>query len=308
MRKDVQFGLTIGGSLAAILVIWVSLVDFKGSKKVQDVSLAPATMPSDASASSSQTVAPPIDLTTPSGPATQPANVADSSTSSTGQDWNRLLQTGGAPSLSASTPARSTQPTVALNTLGSSAPIDVAPPATLTPGSLLAGPTTKPSSVGGLASAITSGRTHKVVAGESLYTIAAAVYGDGHYFARIEDANPNVNSNRLRIGTVLIIPDTDAVGSPEVQQASATSTSPTTLVSMTSAKPGATADIDPAKSYRVQPSDTLMGIARKLYGNGQDWQKIYDANKDVIGANPARLKVNMVLRLPVVPTAVSSTN
>jgi nucleoid-associated protein YgaU len=301
MRKDVQFGLTIGGSLAAILVIWVSLVDFKGSKKVQDVSLAPATMPSDATASAPQNVAPPIDLTTPSGPATQPASVADSSTSTTGQDWNRLLQTGNAPTLSATTPEATTQPALASAMLGSSSPLDAAPPAGITPDSLLASPSTRPSS----AMASTGGRTHKVVAGESFFTIAVAVYGDGHYFSRIEDANPNVNPNRLKIGTVLVIPSIDGPIAHPSQ--SAASTSGTATLASASLKPGATADLDPSKSYRVQPSDTLMGIARKLYGDGQEWQKIYDANKDVIGANPARLKVNMVLRLPVEPTVVSAT-
>jgi len=185
-------------------------------------------------------------------------------------------------------------------TVGSSAPLDVAPPAGLTPDSLLAAPATRPSSA-----TASTGRTHKVAAGESFFTIAAAVYGDGHYFSRIEDANPNVNPNRLKIGTVLVIPDIDGAIAHPTQSAV---TSGTATLASASLKPGATADLDPSKSYRVQPSDTLMGIARKLYGDGQEWQKIYDANKDVIGGNPARLKVNMVLRLPVEPTVASTTN
>jgi nucleoid-associated protein YgaU len=132
--------------------------------------------------------------------------------------------------------------------------------------------------------------THKVLPGESFFTIALKVYGDSKYFTRLEDANPTVTPNRLRVGTLIVVPDLKELvaGRPAAQTAKA---------------PGAArADVDSSKSYRVRPSDTLMAIARKLYGDGRKWETIYDANKDVIGPNPARLKVDMVLRLPQPPT------
>jgi len=51
-------------------------------------------------------------------------------------------------------------------------------------------------------------------------------------------------------------------------------------------------------TYTVQPGDTLWGIAQKLLGNGAEYMKIYEANKDVIGSNPDVIKVGQVFRIP----------
>jgi nucleoid-associated protein YgaU len=37
--------------------------------------------------------------------------------------------------------------------------------------------------------------------------------------------------------------------------------------------------------YEVEPGDNLTRIAEKICGN-DDWQKIYNENKNVIGSNP----------------------
>jgi nucleoid-associated protein YgaU len=50
-------------------------------------------------------------------------------------------------------------------------------------------------------------------------------------------------------------------------------------------------------SYTVQSGDTLWDIAKKFYGNGTDWTKIYDANKSVIGDNPDLIKPGQVLTI-----------
>lgn len=65
--------------------------------------------------------------------------------------------------------------------------------------------------------------------------------------------------------------------------------------------PGAGAASTPAQggeTYTVEPGDTLLGIAEKVYGDSTKWRRIYDANKDVIGPNPDALKVEMKLRIP----------
>jgi nucleoid-associated protein YgaU len=133
-----------------------------------------------------------------------------------------------------------------------------------------------------------SAKTHKVEAGETLYTISESVYGDSKYYLRIEEANPTVNPNKLHIGTILNVP---ALSEPLAPKTGASIGSVSTTA------------IDSSKSYRVKSSDTLMSIARRLYGDGNAWERIYSANRDVIGANPARLQVGMVLRLPEAPTA-----
>jgi nucleoid-associated protein YgaU len=44
------------------------------------------------------------------------------------------------------------------------------------------------------------------------------------------------------------------------------------------ARPGAQTQRD----YTIQSGDSLSKIARQFYGNPNDWQKIYQANKDKI--------------------------
>lgn len=48
-------------------------------------------------------------------------------------------------------------------------------------------------------------------------------------------------------------------------------------------------------AYTVARGDSLSAIGAKL---GVNWRELYDANKGVIGGNPNRLKVGMVLNLP----------
>ena len=54
------------------------------------------------------------------------------------------------------------------------------------------------------------------------------------------------------------------------------------------------------KTYVVQPGDTLSKIARDVYGNAgaTSWQRIYEANRDVIGDDPVRLRVGTTLEIP----------
>ena len=52
------------------------------------------------------------------------------------------------------------------------------------------------------------------------------------------------------------------------------------------------------KSHTVLPGDTLSKIAQKYYGSASLWQKIYQANKAVIGANPNMIKPGQKLTIP----------
>jgi LysM repeat protein len=53
----------------------------------------------------------------------------------------------------------------------------------------------------------------------------------------------------------------------------------------------------PATSYTTAPGDTLWGIAQKLYGRGDRWPVIYDANRDKI-ASPQTMAVGIQLVIP----------
>jgi uncharacterized protein YidB (DUF937 family)/LysM repeat protein len=51
------------------------------------------------------------------------------------------------------------------------------------------------------------------------------------------------------------------------------------------------------QTYTVVSGDNLSKIAKHFYGNANDWQKIYDANRDKI-SNPDLIHPGQVLRIP----------
>lgn len=53
-----------------------------------------------------------------------------------------------------------------------------------------------------------------------------------------------------------------------------------------------------AKTYTVKSGDCLWNIAKKFYGKGSDYTKIYNANKGVIGGNPNLIYSGQVLTIP----------
>lgn len=52
------------------------------------------------------------------------------------------------------------------------------------------------------------------------------------------------------------------------------------------------------KTYTVVRGDCLWNIAKKFYGNGAQYAKIYDANRGVIGGNPNLIYPGQVLTIP----------
>ena len=55
--------------------------------------------------------------------------------------------------------------------------------------------------------------------------------------------------------------------------------------------------VAPAGTYTVQPGDCLYRIARKLYGTGEEWSRLYEANRNII-RDPAWIYVGQVLKVP----------
>ncbi len=51
------------------------------------------------------------------------------------------------------------------------------------------------------------------------------------------------------------------------------------------------------RSYTVVQGDTLSKISEKVYGNRNQWQKIYEANRDRL-SSPGALKIGQQLRVP----------
>ena len=53
-----------------------------------------------------------------------------------------------------------------------------------------------------------------------------------------------------------------------------------------------------SKTYTVKSGDCLWNIAKKFYGKGSDYTKIYKANKGVIGSNPNLIYAGQVFTIP----------
>ncbi len=54
----------------------------------------------------------------------------------------------------------------------------------------------------------------------------------------------------------------------------------------------------PPETYTVVSGDCLWNIAKKYYGSGSDYTKIYEANKSTIGNNPNLIYPGQVLTIP----------
>lgn len=53
-----------------------------------------------------------------------------------------------------------------------------------------------------------------------------------------------------------------------------------------------------AQTYTVKTSDCLWKIAQRLYGDGSQYTKIYNANKKTIGNNPNKIYPGQILTIP----------
>ena len=96
----------------------------------------------------------------------------------------------------------------------------------------------------------------------------------------------------------------NANGRPAIVVPTPAAASSVIAVSSPSAVPssvvaGATpAPVTAATEYVVQPGDTLRSIALDEYGDAEQWQRIYQANRATIGPNPDALVAGTTLQIP----------
>jgi nucleoid-associated protein YgaU len=55
--------------------------------------------------------------------------------------------------------------------------------------------------------------------------------------------------------------------------------------------------VETGRSYTVKKGDSLSKIAKREYGDAQQWHRIYEANRDTI-KDPDLIYPGQVLRLP----------
>jgi nucleoid-associated protein YgaU len=115
---------------------------------------------------------------------------------------------------------------------------------------------------------------YRVRDGDTLYAIAVQKYGDASYVQDILQANRGLTSR--------IVPGQEIRLPPRREEASA-----------------APAQEQP-KIYVVQHGETLISIARRLYGDSAMYVKIFELNRDKL-TSPDRVPEGTVLRLPPPP-------
>lgn len=312
MRKDVRFGLAIGGVLLAVIVVYMLSVR---SKPVQT---AAEPTPAVEQSASVDTPPPPADTANeqprtgtevagaqgndPFATAVTPNNAGPAVSATPNDprsvtDWNQLLATGQQPPTVTSTPSGTEAPPAGSTTgitegmpAGNGSNVAAANTPAATDGSSSQAPATGSGQANG-------NRTYKVQKGDTLSSIAKSIYGSANYYPHILRANPGLDPHKLRPGMVINLPDPQQV----VPHGSDATTGPGQAPS-THSQP----TVDAARQYRVQEGDSLYKISVKLYGNGGYVDKIYEKNKQSIGADPARLKVGMVLELPEAPTVAQA--
>jgi len=121
---------------------------------------------------------------------------------------------------------------------------------------------------------------YTVQPGDTLWKISEKFYGSGEFWERIYLVNTDViqSPDRIYVGQVLKIylsPDGSIITVPNDNDAGNAS----------------------AVYYTVAPGDTLWKIAKKYYGNGRLWRRIYEANTAVI-SDPERLYVGWIIVVP----------
>lgn len=163
-------------------------------------------------------------------------------------------------------------------------------------------------------------KRHDVREGESAFSIARSVYGDGTLWPKLRDYNKGkiADNGAMRSGVTLMLPPRDvllgeAVLSPEARL-NPQPTVPGAKPGPTPAKPdsrdarpgrdtrvaGGTRPAVPGarsafSTYTVKKGDVLEQVARRTLGSAGRWRDIADANR---GVDPNSLKVGQQLRIP----------
>lgn len=75
------------------------------------------------------------------------------------------------------------------------------------------------------------------------------------------------------------------------------SVDPSIAPSQTQAAAATAVEGGASRTYKVQPGDTLSKIAKQFYGNANDYNRIFEANRDQL-QNPDKIQVGQDLVIP----------
>jgi len=164
---------------------------------------------------------------------------------------------------------------------------DAAPPSSATPPGLpqppVDGPTRPPDDVRGqeVQKPFVDERNENSVivrSGDTLFDIVSKHYGDQSYMNEVLVANPGLNPSHLRPGQKIVLPPKATLDRRGQSKAAG----------------------DDPKIYVVKDQDSLISIARHMYGDSAMANEIFKINRDLL-RTPEALRPGMRLRLPPPP-------
>ena len=135
--------------------------------------------------------------------------------------------------------------------------------------------------------------------GDTFYSIARNVYGNVRYCKEIMKANPAVGADHLRPGMTIALPERIA----GTRSSSDASDGGSASNHRAAAKP--LPPVNATTEYRVQGNDSLYKISMRLYKTPNKMDAIYQLNREAIGPDQDRLKLNMILKLPDPPVTAN---
>lgn len=144
-----------------------------------------------------------------------------------------------------------------------------------------------------------AGRYHEIREGDTLGEISRQYYGNPNLWTRIQEANPGISPTALKIGARVLVPEaSEPKAAPVAEGAKAEKPAPGVPAEkpapgMPAERPAAAAQV-----YVIRDGDTLIGIARRVYGSAAMYMKLYEANRDVLASPDATLYAGQRLRIP----------
>jgi nucleoid-associated protein YgaU len=136
-----------------------------------------------------------------------------------------------------------------------------------------------------------------VKSGDSSWNIALAIYGDGELYREIEKENNLTPNQALVVGQEVKLPRIAVPAPAGAELTPAPTLSFPTATPLPSPVPIPTTQTQGGRTHTVLSGQGLWQIAEAYYNDGNQFMKIYEANRDKM-QNPEDIEEGMVLNIP----------